>query len=55
MTSEAATLAGGFFWGMKDLIHKFPGVVSTRGTPSWSLIRHAVTPHPAVGGGRLDP
>jgi peptide-methionine (S)-S-oxide reductase len=30
MTSERAVLAGGCFWGMQDLIRRFPGVVSTR-------------------------
>ncbi len=29
-TSERAVLAGGCFWGMQDLIRRFPGVVSTR-------------------------
>src|ERR1700751_4472436 len=27
---EKATLAGGCFWGMQDLIRKLPGVISTR-------------------------
>ena len=27
---QRAVLAGGCFWGMQDLIRKFPGVVSTR-------------------------
>jgi peptide-methionine (S)-S-oxide reductase len=30
MTTEKAVLAGGCFWGMQDLIRKYPGVVSTR-------------------------
>jgi len=28
--TETAILAGGCFWGMQDLIHKLPGVLSTR-------------------------
>jgi peptide-methionine (S)-S-oxide reductase len=30
MANERAVLAGGCFWGMQDLIRRFPGVVSTR-------------------------
>lgn len=29
-TTERAVLAGGCFWGMQDLIRRFPGVLSTR-------------------------
>ena len=28
--TERAVLAGGCFWGMQDLIRRYPGVVSTR-------------------------
>jgi len=30
MANERAVLAGGCFWGMQDLIRRFPGVISTR-------------------------
>jgi peptide-methionine (S)-S-oxide reductase len=29
-TTEQAILAGGCFWGMQDLLRRFPGVISTR-------------------------
>lgn len=30
MATETAILAGGCFWGMQDLLRRFPGVISTR-------------------------
>ena len=30
MTTERAVLAGGCFWGMQDLIRRYPGVLTTR-------------------------
>jgi peptide-methionine (S)-S-oxide reductase len=30
MSTETAILAGGCFWGMQDLIRRYPGVISTR-------------------------
>ncbi|MEA2757228.1 MAG: peptide-methionine (S)-S-oxide reductase [Aliidongia sp.] len=30
MTEQRAVLAGGCFWGMQDLIRRYPGVISTR-------------------------
>src|SRR6201995_5531178 len=29
-STERAVLAGGCFWGMQDLIRRFPGVIATR-------------------------
>src|SRR4051812_32460465 len=29
-STERAVLAGGCFWGMQDLLRRYPGVVSTR-------------------------
>ena len=28
--TEIAILAGGCFWGMQDLLRRYPGVISTR-------------------------
>ena len=28
--SDRAVLAGGCFWGMQDLLRRYPGIVSTR-------------------------
>jgi len=30
MSTETAVLAGGCFWGMQDLLRRYPGVISTR-------------------------
>ena len=30
ISSERAVLAGGCFWGMQDLLRRYPGVISTR-------------------------
>ena len=30
VATERAVLAGGCFWGMQDLIRRYPGVISTR-------------------------
>ena len=30
MTNERAVLAGGCFWGLQDLLRRYPGVLSTR-------------------------
>ncbi|TQV73247.1 peptide-methionine (S)-S-oxide reductase MsrA [Denitrobaculum tricleocarpae] len=51
--TATATLAGGCFWGMQDLIRKLPGVVSTRvgysggttSSPTYPDIRTGMTGH----------
>ena len=30
VSTERAILAGGCFWGMQDLLRRYPGVISTR-------------------------
>ena len=30
VSTERAVLAGGCFWGMQDLLRRYPGVISTR-------------------------
>ena len=41
MSTETATLAGGCFWGMQDLVRRRPGVVSTRVGYSGGEVRNA--------------
>ena len=51
--TETATLAGGCFWGMQDLIRKLPGVITTRvgysggttASPTYADIRTGMTGH----------
>jgi len=39
--TERAVLAGGCFWGMQDLIRRYPGVLSTRGGYSGGDVKNA--------------
>jgi peptide-methionine (S)-S-oxide reductase len=53
MTTERAILAGGCFWGMQDLIRRYPGVISTRvgytgGSGSHATYRHHDTHAEAI-------
>lgn len=53
MKKEIATLAGGCFWGMEDLIRKVPGVINTTvgytggkiENPIYNLVKQGTTDH----------
>src|SRR5215467_1282752 len=44
-TQERAILAGGCFWGMQDLIRRYPGIISTRVGYSGGDVRNATYRH----------
>lgn len=44
-SQERAILAGGCFWGMQDLIRRYPGVISTRVGYSGGDVRNATYRH----------
>ena len=41
ISTERAVLAGGCFWGMQDLLRRYPGIVSTRAGYAGGDVRHA--------------
>ncbi len=41
MTEERAVLAGGCFWGMQDLLRRYPGVISSRVGYTGGEVRNA--------------
>ena len=45
MSQERAVLAGGCFWGMQDLIRRYPGVISTRVGYSGGDVPNATYPN----------
>lgn len=53
MKKETATLAGGCFWGMEDIIRNIPGVISTEvgytggsvDNPSYNIVKLGTTNH----------
>lgn len=47
--TETATLAGGCFWGMQDLIRRLPGVLDTRVGYTGGHTEHATYDHVKTG------
>src|ERR1051325_10323370 len=45
MSQERAVLAGGCFWGMQDLLRRYPGVLSTRVGYSGGDVPNATYPN----------
>ena len=45
MSQERAVLAGGCFWGMQDLLRRYPGVISTRVGYSGGDVPNATYPN----------
>jgi len=45
MATQTAILAGGCFWGMQDLLRRYPGVISTRVGYSGGDVKNATYRH----------
>src|SRR6202044_4151562 len=56
MTSsqETAILAGGCFWGMQDLLRRYPGVISTRVGYTGGDVPNATDRNPGPHGEALE-